>query len=94
MGACGHHTEESITSPKGSRVKITDTMRWALEEALREALMDRKFHYGTASYIAVIGNSIALCEKTNGKEGVRESTLLAALRIACVKLDMERENRE
>lgn len=74
-------------------MKITGTMRWALEEALREALRGRNCHYGTAAYVAVVDNSIALCEKTNGKEGIRESTLLAALRISCTNLDTEREHQ-
>lgn len=72
-------------------MKIHGTVRWALEQALRGVIEQRGCKYGSAAYTAVVDNSIALCEKTNGKEGIRESTLLAALRIACANLDIERE---
>ena len=71
-------------------MKITETMRWALEQSLREAIERRGCKYGTTAYTAVVDNSIALCEKTNGVHGITESTLLAALRIACSNLDLER----
>lgn len=72
-------------------MKITGTMRWALEEALREVLENRGCKYGSTAYESVLDNSIALCEKTNGAQGIRESTLLAALRIACTTIDRDRD---
>jgi len=74
-------------------MKITGTMRWALEQALREAIEQRGCKYGTAAYASVVDNSIALCERTNGKDGIRAQTLLAALRISCTNLDTEREHQ-
>lgn len=59
---------------------ITETMRWALEQAIRPTV-DQKAPGPIADVM------IRELERTHGEYGVPAKTLVAALRIACRELD-------
>ena len=62
---------------------ITETMRWAIEQAIR----GRTKRYGTAARTAVVDASIHQLEKTDGHLGMSSESLVAALRIICREFD-------
>lgn len=70
--------------------RFTPTMTWAIEQAIQAALEAQGSKYGSTMREAVRDASIRECEKTNGEGGVKASTLVSALRIACANLDQER----
>lgn len=73
---------------------LTETMRWALTAALREAIEARGCKYGTEAFDAMCETSLTLCERNEGAAGVRPQTLMAALRIACVRLSQMQHDLE
>lgn len=64
-------------------IPITETMRWAIEQAIAGKYRNNR----STTKEAWIENSLHELEKSNGEYGVSSESLVAALRIACRELD-------